>query len=114
MDWRRRETPKARKLRKTATPAERALWPWLRNRRLYGFKFRRQFVISPYIVDLACPEARLIIELDGAGHQFKTEEDARRQAYLERLGWRVLRFGNHEVTCLPHAVLEAIVAALGR
>ncbi|MFO0597051.1 MAG: DUF559 domain-containing protein [Myxococcaceae bacterium] len=114
MEWRKRETPKARRLRTNATSTEQLLWPWVRNRRLLGWKFRRQHPVGPYIVDLACVEAMLIVELDGAGHFLRADEDAKRQAFLERAGWRVLRFGNHEAVCELHSVIETIVSALGR
>ena len=52
----------ARKLRKTSTQAERCLWWRLRGRRLAGYKFRRQVIIEPYIVDFVCLEAKLARE----------------------------------------------------
>jgi very-short-patch-repair endonuclease len=58
----------ARALRHRMTDAERILWQHLRARRLAGFKFRRQLIIEPYIVDFACIEARLIVEADGGQH----------------------------------------------
>lgn len=59
---------RARKLRRQASDAECALWKQLRGRRLNGYKFRRQAVIEPYIVDFVCIEAKLIIEADGGQH----------------------------------------------
>jgi very-short-patch-repair endonuclease len=35
---------------------------------IYGVKFRRQLPIGEFIANFACPEARLVIELDGAQH----------------------------------------------
>jgi very-short-patch-repair endonuclease len=58
----------ARALRRESTDAERMLWRHLRARQLAGFKFRRQEVIGPYIVDFVCFDARLIIEIDGGQH----------------------------------------------
>ena len=58
----------ARDLRKRLTPAERILWRLLRDRRLKGLKFRRQFPIGPFVVDFCCYELRLVIELDGEVH----------------------------------------------
>ena len=58
----------ARLLRKRASDAEQLLWRHLRGRRLAGYKFRRQVVIEPYIVDFLCYEAMLIIEADGGQH----------------------------------------------
>ncbi|MGQ0532498.1 MAG: endonuclease domain-containing protein, partial [Caulobacteraceae bacterium] len=55
----------ARSLRKSMTPAERALWQELRRASLEGSHFRRQTPIGPYIVDFACRAARLVVEVDG-------------------------------------------------
>ncbi len=46
----------ARNLRKNSTDAEKKLWQYLRNRQIAGYKFRRQVVIEPYIVDFVCLE----------------------------------------------------------
>ena len=58
----------AQKLRKNQTRTEARLWARLRDRRLGGFKFRRQYPIGGYILDFYCPETHLAIELDGGGH----------------------------------------------
>lgn len=89
----------ARKMRKEPTPAERRLWQLLRNRRLVGFKFRRQHPFGPYVLDSYCPAARLVIELDGDTHADPAaqEQGARRTEYLERRGLKVLRFWNVEL-----------------
>ncbi|TDM99577.1 hypothetical protein CEE86_13930, partial [Lactobacillus crispatus] len=63
-----KSTPRARSLRRTQTSAEAKLWRVLRNRALNGWKFRRQHPIDRYIVDFACIEAKLIVEVDGATH----------------------------------------------
>lgn len=57
-----------------------------------GWRFRRQEPIGPYIVDFVCVTGRLVIEMDGEGHG--GPYDRQRDAYLERLGFRVLRFEN--------------------
>jgi primosomal protein N' (replication factor Y) len=103
---------RARKLRNNLTETERALWRDLRDRQL-GFRFRRQFPIPPYIVDFACIEARLIIEVDGGQHAAATN-DSRRDDKLYRQGWRVLRFRNNDVLENPEGVLQVIAKALGR
>ena len=61
-------TPMARKLRREQTPAERTLWRHLSNRKISNAKFRRQHPIADYIVDFACPEHMLVVELDGGHH----------------------------------------------
>jgi very-short-patch-repair endonuclease len=77
-----------------------------------GYKFRRQVVIEPYIVDFVCLEARLIIEADGGQHSDQVAYDARRTVRLEGMGYLVMRFWNHEVLGELQTVLEQIRAAL--
>jgi very-short-patch-repair endonuclease len=77
-------------------------------------KFRRQHGIGPYIADFYCPECRVIIELDGAGHYdvLAQERDDLRTIFLENLGMRVVRFENCEVMENLELVLKAIRAVL--
>ncbi|MBN1378506.1 MAG: endonuclease domain-containing protein [Gammaproteobacteria bacterium] len=98
----------AKQLRRQATDTEQLLWRHLRARRLDGFKFRRQVVIEPYIVDFACLEAKLIIEADGGQHGEQQDRDYARTEYLRARGYRVLRFWNHEILTETQAVLEQI------
>ena len=102
----------ARELRKTSTEAEQRLWYHLRNRRLGGFKFRRQVVIDRYIVDFVCLDAKLIVEADGGQHEFDRLADEVRTRHLERLGYRVVRFWNHEILLETEAVLSSILDEL--
>jgi very-short-patch-repair endonuclease len=102
----------ARALRRNQTEAERHLWRFLRNRRLLGFKFRRQHPIGPYFADFACAERRLVVELDGSQHLTFAAEDVRRTRALQRLGYRVVRFWNDDALLRTAQVLDAIVAAL--
>jgi very-short-patch-repair endonuclease len=100
----------AKAMRREPTRAEAKLWEALRNRQR-GAKIRRQFPIDRYIVDFYCAEARLAIEVDGGIHRERTEEDANRQAFLELLGVRVIRFTNDEVTGQIDSVLQRIDVA---
>jgi len=102
----------ARRLRQQATDAERVLWKHLRARRMAGHKFRRQVVIEPYIVDFVCLEARLIVEADGGQHLEQVEDDLNRSIFLESLGYKVIRFWNHEILGDIHTVLERIHGSL--
>ncbi|MDR7193926.1 endonuclease domain-containing protein [Luteimonas terrae] len=97
----------ARQLRRESTDAERLLWFHLRDRRL-GAKFRRQQPLGPFIVDFLSVEARLIVEVDGSQHH--EAADAGRTRFLERRGYRVLRFWNHDVLVRTESVLEVILA----
>ena len=103
-----RINPRARRLRREATDAERRLGYHLRNRQLGGFKFRRQETIGR-CADFACVECRLIVEADGGQH--RDELDAERTAYLDGLGWKALRFWNSDVLQNTRGVLETILGA---
>lgn len=98
----------ARDLRTNMTEAESQLWPHLRKRRLHECKFRRQVVIGDYIIDFACMDRKLIVELDGSQHTLQREYDEERTRWLESQGYRVLRFWNFEVMEDVEAVLERI------
>jgi len=102
---------RARTLRGNMTHPERALWNELRDYKL-GWRFRRQFPIPPYIVDFACIEARLIIEVDGGQHA-RPGDHYLRDGELQREGWRVLRFWNNEILSNPQGVLRTIAEMLG-
>ena len=99
-------------LRRNMTKAERALWAELRDRRLAGFKFRRQHPLGPYVLDFFCEANKLVIEVDGGQHADDPARDAARTAWLEAHGCRVLRFWNNEVLANLPAVLTTIASAL--
>jgi very-short-patch-repair endonuclease len=90
----RNRTHRARKLRRDATEAETLLWNLLRRKMLNGYKFRRQHPIGPYVADLACPGARLIVEIDGGQHaEERRAADERRTRDLMARGWLARRAG---------------------
>src|SRR6056297_2221334 len=95
--YQEKHTSRARALRKTQTRSEGLLWSVLRAKQLCGLKFRRQYPIETWIVDFACPEKMLIVEVDGGYHDHVTEADLKRQQKLEALGWKVIRFSDAEV-----------------
>ena len=103
----------ARGLRQRSTDAERRVWQYLRDRRLGGHKFRRQHTIGRYIVDFACSECRLVVELDGSQHMVDRIADAKRTRDLAQAGYRVLRFWDNDVLLNTEAVLASIHAAVG-
>jgi very-short-patch-repair endonuclease len=102
----------ARQLRKILTDAERALWRLLRQRQINGLRFRRQVPIDHYIMDFACLEARLVIEVDGGQHS-ESQEDKAREAYLGKQGFHVLRLWNNDVLSNPDGVDRTITKTLG-
>ncbi|MFN2472624.1 MAG: endonuclease domain-containing protein [Sphingomicrobium sp.] len=99
-------TRDARDLRNNATHAERVLWRLLSR---YRPRFTRQLVVSSYIVDLACREAKVAIEVDGGQHGKTLVYDARRTAFLQNEGWLVLRLWNNEVLGNPEAAADFIL-----
>ncbi len=102
----------SRALRHLASDAEIRLWAKLRNRQLAGAKFRRQQHVGRYIADFVCAEARLIVEADGGQHASQLAYDEARTAFLQREGYRVLRFWNNHVLKNTDAVLEDFYQAL--
>ena len=102
----------ARRLRKRSTPPERLVWRHLRARRM-GPKFRRQVPLCGYIVDFACYEKMIVIELDGSQHGTPSGRaaDRIRDARLSAAGFQVLRFWNSQVYKDLDAVLEEIYRA---
>ena len=101
---------RSRQLRKSMTDAERHLWAKIRMKQLKGYQFYRQKPIGDYIVDIFCPRAKLVIEVDGSQHSSDemTEYDRIRDEHISSLGLRVLRFTNTEVLTHIREVLERI------
>jgi very-short-patch-repair endonuclease len=98
----------ARMLRKQSTLAEILLWNELKGKKLLGCDFHRQKPIGNYIVDFFCPGLKLAIEIDGASHLDRIQEDMKRQKELESLGIRFLRFQDIEVKQDLGGVIAAI------
>ncbi|TGP20318.1 MULTISPECIES: endonuclease domain-containing protein [unclassified Mesorhizobium] len=110
-----RHRTNAKSMRTAMTDAELKLWNELRAHRLMGLGFRRQFPIAGYIVDFACPEKKLIVEVDGSQHgdAGRPGADELRTKRLEQNGWTVLRFWNHDVIRDIDNVCQHIVVAAG-
>ena len=97
-------------MRRAPVRYERRLWKLLRDRRLSGLKFRRQFEIGSYIVDFICLRHRLIVEADGPHHEDRAK-DAARDEWLRAQGFQMLRFPNQQIENRGHEVVGAILAA---
>ncbi len=97
----------SRKLRKDMTDAEKHLWRRIRMQQL-GVKFRRQHPAGSYILDFACVELKLALELDGSQHAEIKQIDAERTSWLNAKGWQVLRFWNNDVLQNIDGVLGVI------
>ena len=98
----------ARVLRKRQTSAERLLWDYLRDRKVGGYKFRRQFPIRGCVFDFFCYQKGLAVEADGPIHDRQREHDRNRDLYAGQCGITVLRFANEAIMHNTAAVLNAI------
>ena len=100
----------SRSLRCNMTDAEQHLWQFLRRKQINGWQFYRQKPLGAYIIDFYCAAAQLVVELDGSQHfeVAQQQSDQQRDAFLQSLGLRVLRFDNRQVLLETDAVLEVI------
>ena len=105
--FRNRDTRRAQELRNAATPAEKALWQYLRKSQL-GAKFSRQMQVGSFFADFLCRELKLVIELDGHSHDVQPERDVWRDRYLSEAGYRVVHFTNADVFGNIEGVVTAI------
>jgi len=103
---------RAKLLRSVPTDAERKLWSILRRKQIGGHRFRRQHPLGRYIVDFVCLDRRFVVEVDGGQHAAARAEDAKRTAWLESRGYRVIRFWNNEVLENLEGIVRVIEAAL--
>ncbi len=101
-------TERARRLRREATRAERALWFYLRKKQILGAKFRRQHRIGNFFADFCCIEARLVVEVDSESHSNAEAHDGLRSQMLAREGYRVIRFRDTAVMSDMDGVLADI------
>ncbi len=85
------------------------MWQMLKGR-MFGKRFRRQFIIGNYIADFACVSDKIVIEIDGGYHSEDVQQlhDIMRTEWLNEFGYQVLRFTNEEVIADPEGVLRVI------
>jgi len=105
---------RAREMRSEPTPEEAILWRSLRKRQFGGFKFRRQHLIGAYIVDFYCPQAKLVVEVDGPVHLKQGEYDRAREDDLRAQGYQVIRFTNEEINTNLDMVLRRILETISK
>jgi very-short-patch-repair endonuclease len=96
---------RCRDLRAHQTKAEKIFWELVRNKRINGKKFYRQYPIyndilgkeTYYIADFYCHECRLLVEIDGPIHDNQIEKDRLRDKVVHLFGIKVLRVKNEEI-----------------
>ena len=99
---------RADEMRKGMTAAESKLNTALGDPKNELPVFHAQHVIFPYIVDFACLDNQLIIEVDGSTHDFSRDSDSLRENELTKLGFKILRFTNGDVIAGLDAVIQKI------
>ena len=104
---------RARSLRKDDNVAEAVLWNELKDRKLGGHKFVRQFPVGPYYADFFCRRARLVVEVDGSQHA-DNPNDRKRDDFMRAKGYSVIRFWSSDVVKEPDSVCRTIPAAIDR
>jgi very-short-patch-repair endonuclease len=102
----------ARRLRSEMSLPEVILWRELRQRP-GGLKFRRQHPAGPYVIDFVCLSARLAIEVDGKGHDFRSHQDQVRDEWLANQGFLTMRIAATDVLQDLDAVVRGILARCG-
>jgi adenine-specific DNA-methyltransferase len=103
---------RSRSTRQLRMAAERLLWTYLREGRFERGRFRRQYLIDSWLADFACPEAKLVVEVESDLTPALALHALNRRNFLESQGYRVLRFSDRDVVMDTRAVLSAIRAAL--
>ena len=103
---------RARQLRREMTPEERSLWRGLRET-LPDAHWRKQVPFGVnYTADFCSHGYKLIVEVDGGQHAERIAYDEKRTRFLNREGYRVLRFWNNDIRENLDGVLHHIGAHL--
>lgn len=112
-EYNKKLKPLARRLRKDGTKGEALLWrDVLKAKQHWPYQFNRQLIIGDYIVDFICRKLKLIIEIDGSSHFANSEEDFKRQIFLESRGYTFLRFPEYVVVFRIDEVIMEIDYAI--
>ncbi|MAT56379.1 MAG: hypothetical protein CMF23_00245 [Ignavibacteriae bacterium] len=98
------QKPIRRKLRREQTYTEKVVWMQVRNRRLMGIKFKRQYSVDQYIIDFYAPDIKVALEIDGDIHELPEvkENDEIRQKHIEQFGIQFIRLTNEEILGNPN------------
>ncbi|MDX2028779.1 MAG: DUF559 domain-containing protein [Alphaproteobacteria bacterium] len=106
---------RARALRRGMSKAERILWKKLREfPPESGLTFRRQHPVHPYVLDFACIKIKLAVEIDRMSHDNRQTYDHKRDLYLMKKGYVVIRFANEAVLNNIDSIMETINREAGK
>jgi len=78
-----------------STDAKHTFWQAIEAQGFNGYRFNRHVLVEPFIVDFACLDNKVIVELDESA---STKVDQHRTDYLRKQGYHVLRFVRADVT----------------
>ena len=113
------KTEKYTLLEKFDSPTERFLFQKLQEIDFehHGYKLIPKLVVKRYTLDFALlGKKKIDIECDGCQHEIieglPVLEDVERDDFLEKEGWKVLRFPNHKILSQTDMVLENILQNL--
>ena len=100
---------RASEMRKNPTEEEKKKWHIILKH--IKPRFIRQKIIGYYIVDFYCPKLKLIIEIDGEQHYIDENKDyeERRTGFLEKSGYKLLRFYNSDINKKINDVEKTII-----
>ncbi len=89
----------AREFRNNPTRAENILWNAIKRNQILGYRFRRQYVVTGFILDFYCPKLRLAIEVDGEIHSLNSNQikDLERENIIKQYNIYIIRFTNKEI-----------------
>ena len=92
------------------TLPERLIWTRIKHRQPGGPVFRRQYPFDRYIFDFYCARLKLVIEIDGWGHNMGNlpERDEIRDQFLRERGFDIVRIAAGEVLADPDEVADGI------
>jgi very-short-patch-repair endonuclease len=101
---------------KCESPIERKLYEALT---WSGYNVKAQYVVPParYRIDLALPQYKIAIECDGRAYHSTPEQkrhDQKKDAYLRRKGWKVLRFPGSVIHANVGDVIQQIEEEIRR
>jgi len=105
-----RQRGRAKQLRQRMTRAENLLWRYLKAHHIDDLAFRRQAPMWQFVADFVCHSARIVVEVDGASHDFvaRRKADKRRDRWFESQRYAVLHFTNEQVL----KNLEGVIALI--
>ena len=101
-------------LKANSTEAGNYLWEHLSAKKFKGWRFRRQHPVNYFITDFYCPEAKLIIEVEGGNHQLPVqhEHDDSGKAEFNESGVKIIRFTNEQILSDIDNTLDSIESVI--